>query len=204
MTSRDCRRPRATKSSAARSPERAYLADDALTLACWLALTRIERPLLVEGPAGVGKTDTRTGARRGTLARAPAHLQCYEGLDEARALYEWDYAKQILFTQLLRETAAIQTAGAKSLAEAADRLVGAGVQEAFFSERFSASAARSSALTNEKPVVMLIDEVDRSDAQFLRRSCSEVLAERQVTIPEIGTIRASSPTPLHPDEQRLA
>jgi MoxR-like ATPase len=166
-----------------------YLADDRLTLSSWLALT-LERPLLVEGPAGVGKTDLARALAE-ALSRELLRLQCYEGLDEARALYEWDYAKQILFTQLLRETAAAQTAGALSLAEAADRLAAAGADEAFFSERFLVARPLLRALTSEKPVVMLIDEIDRADAEF-EAFLLEVLAERQVTIPEIGTVRARS------------
>src|SRR5271166_6343668 len=95
-----------------------YLADDRLTLVAWLALA-LERPLLVEGPAGVGKTDLARALAEG-LSRELVRLQCYEGLDEAKALYEWDYAKQMLYTQLLRESVASQTAGSGSLADAAD------------------------------------------------------------------------------------
>ena len=164
-----------------------YLADDRLALVAWLAL-KLERPLLVEGPAGVGKTDLAR-ALAVALSRPLLRIQCYEGLDEARALYEWDYAKQILFTQLLRDTAASQTAGAKSLAEAVDRIAGA--EEAFFSERFLVERPLLRALTSEAPVVMLIDEIDRADAEF-EAFLLEVLAERQVTIPELGTIRARS------------
>ena len=164
-----------------------YLADDDLAMATWLALA-LERPLLVEGPAGVGKTDLARAASE-ALSRELVRLQCYEGLDEARALYEWDYGKQILYTQLLRETAAAQTAGARSLAEAADRLAGA--EEALFSERFLVKRPLLRALTSEAPVVMLIDEIDRSGEEF-EAFLLEVLAERQVTIPEIGTVRARS------------
>ncbi|HZU85659.1 MAG TPA: MoxR family ATPase, partial [Polyangiaceae bacterium] len=78
-----------------------YLADERLALVCWLALT-LERPLLVEGPAGVGKTDLARALAE-ALSRELVRLQCYEGLDEAKALYEWDYAKQMLYTQLLRD-----------------------------------------------------------------------------------------------------
>jgi MoxR-like ATPase len=164
-----------------------YLADDRLALACWLALT-LERPLLVEGPAGVGKTDLARALAE-ALSRELLRLQCYEGLDEAKALYEWDYAKQILYTQLLRDAASAQTAGAASLTEAVGRIAGA--EEAFFSERFLVKRPLLKALTSEAPVVMLIDEVDRADAEF-EAFLLEVLAERQVTIPELGTIRARS------------
>jgi len=109
-----------------------YLADDRLALVSWLAL-ELGRPLLVEGPAGVGKTDLARALAEG-LARDLVRLQCYEGLDEAKALYEWDYAKQMLYTQLLREAVSTQTAGAKTLAEAADLVAGA--DAAFFSRRF--------------------------------------------------------------------
>src|ERR1700677_3147314 len=95
-----------------------YLADDRLALVAWLALS-LERPLLVEGPAGVGKTDLARALAE-ALSRELIRLQCYEGLDEAKALYEWDYAKQMLYTQLLRESVATRTAGATTLAEAAD------------------------------------------------------------------------------------
>ncbi|HEY5147291.1 MAG TPA: AAA family ATPase, partial [Polyangiaceae bacterium] len=97
-----------------------YLASDELALVAWLALA-LERPLLVEGPAGVGKTDLARALSE-AMSRELVRLQCYEGLDEARALYEWDYAKQMLYTQLLRESVSAQTAGAATLTEAADRV----------------------------------------------------------------------------------
>jgi MoxR-like ATPase len=164
-----------------------YLADDRLALVSWLAL-ELERPLLVEGPAGVGKTDLARALAEG-LSRELVRLQCYEGLDEAKALYEWDYAKQMLYTQLLREAVATQTAGAKSLAEAADLVAGA--DAAFFSRRFLVERPLLRALTSDKPVVMLIDEVDRADPEF-EAFLLEVLAEGQVTIPELGTVRAKT------------
>ena len=164
-----------------------YLADDRLALVSWLAL-ELERPLLVEGPAGVGKTDLARALAEG-LSRDLIRLQCYEGLDEAKALYEWDYAKQMLYTQLLREAVATQTAGAKSLAEAADLVAGA--DAAFFSRRFLVERPLLRALTSDRPVVMLIDEVDRADPEF-EAFLLEVLAEGQVTIPELGTVRAKT------------
>src|SRR5579883_2194175 len=165
-----------------------YLADERLALLCWLALT-LERPLLVEGPAGVGKTDLARALGE-ALGRELVRLQCYEGLDEAKSLYEWDYAKQMLYTQLLRDAVGTQTAGAASLAEAADRIAGA--DAAFFSRRFLVERPLLRALTSASPVVMLVDEVDRSDPEF-EAFLLEILAERQVTIPELGTVRAASP-----------
>jgi MoxR-like ATPase len=164
-----------------------YLADDRLALVAYLALA-LEKPLLVEGPAGVGKTDLARALSE-ALSRDLVRLQCYEGLDEAKALYEWDYAKQMLYTQLLRDSVATQTAGAGSLEDAADRLAGA--DAAFFSKRFLVERPLLHALTSEKPVVMLVDEVDRADPEF-EAFLLEVLAERQVTIPELGTVRAKT------------
>ncbi len=164
-----------------------YLADERLALIAFLAL-ELERPLLVEGPAGVGKTDLARALGE-ALSRSLVRLQCYEGLDEAKALYEWDYAKQMLYTQLLRDTVSGQTAGAATVAEAADRVAGA--DAAFFSRRFLVERPLLRALTSEEPVVMLIDEVDRADPEF-EAFLLEILAERQVTIPELGTVRAKS------------
>ncbi len=167
-----------------------YLASEEIAIAAWLALA-LERPLLVEGPAGVGKTDLARALAE-ALGRELVRLQCYEGLDEAKALYEWDYAKQMLYTQLLREAAIAETTGASSLADAADRVAGA--DAAFFSRRFLIERPLLRALSSEAPVVMLIDEIDRADPEF-EAFLLEILAERQATIPELGTVRAKS-TPL--------
>ena len=164
-----------------------YLADERLSLVSWLAL-RLARPLLVEGPAGVGKTDLARALAEAS-SRELVRLQCYEGLDEAKALYEWDYAKQMLYTQLLRESVAVHTAGAGSLVDAAERLATA--DAAFFSRRFLIERPLLRALTSERPAVMLIDEVDRADPEF-EAFLLEVLSEEQVTIPELGTVRAKT------------
>jgi MoxR-like ATPase len=162
-----------------------YLADSRTAMAAWLAL-KLSRPLLLEGPPGVGKTDLARALAEG-LERPLIRLQCYEGLDEAKALYEWDYAKQMLYTQLLRDAVAGRTEGATSLTEAAERVGDA--ESALFGPKFLLARPLLRALTSDEPVVLLIDEVDRSDPEF-EAFLLELLAEGQVTIPEIGTMKA--------------
>ena len=144
------------------------------------------KPVLVEGPAGVGKTELSKAVAR-SLERRLIRLQCYEGLDEAKALYEWEYAKQLLYTQMVKEKIDDVITGAGSLSEAVDRI--ASQEDAFFSERFIQPRPLLQAIESEQPAVLLVDEVDKSDPEF-EAFLLEVLSDFQVTIPELGTRRA--------------
>jgi MoxR-like ATPase len=163
-----------------------YVADRPLATTLYLA-DRLGKPILAEGPAGVGKTE---------LAKAIAaisgsellRLQCYEGLDEAKTLYEWEYPKQLLYTQILRDKIGEVVAGAADLRAAVDLI--AAQEDAFFSDRFLLKRPLLKAITSPARAVLLIDEVDRAEAE-LEAFFLEVLAEFQVTVPELGTLRAA-------------
>jgi MoxR-like ATPase len=142
-----------------------------------------QKPVLVEGPAGVGKTELSKAVAR-SLERELIRLQCYEGLDESKALYEWEYAKQLLYTQMVKEKIDDVVSGAHNLPEAVDLI--AAQEDAFFSERFIQPRPLLQAISSAKPVVLLVDEVDKSDPEF-EAFLLEVLSDFQVSIPELGT-----------------
>lgn len=165
-----------------------YIADRSLATTLFLA-DRLGKPILAEGPAGVGKTELAK-ALATILGTDLVRLQCYEGLDEAKTLYEWEYPKQLLYTQILRDKVGEVLAGARDLREAVDRI--AAQEDAFFSERFLLARPLLRAIRAEHRAVLLIDEVDRAEAE-LEAFFLEVLAEMQVTVPELGTLRAKAP-----------
>lgn len=162
-----------------------YIASDEIATIMYLS-QQLGKPLLTEGPAGVGKTELAK-AIAGATGRELIRLQCYEGLDETKALYEWEYAKQLLYTQLLRDKLQESLSGAKSLTEAADRL--ANEEDVFFSMRFLLQRPLLKAILSEQPTVLLIDEIDRADAEF-EAFLLEVLSDFQVSVPELGTLEA--------------
>lgn len=162
-----------------------YIASDDIATVLFLA-ERLEKPVLVEGPAGVGKTELAK-AWAAASGRELIRLQCYEGLDETKALYEWEYAKQMLYTQLLRDKLHDLLADAPTLSAAADRL--AAEEDVFFSMRFLLPRPLLRAILAERPTLLLIDEIDRSDPE-MEAFLLEVLSDFQVTVPELGTIRA--------------
>src|SRR5450432_762598 len=163
-----------------------YLPSAEIASSAFLA-DRLEKPILVEGPAGVGKTELARALATAT-GRVLLRLQCYEGLDESKALYEWEYAKQLLYTQLLKDKIAETIAGATTLSQAADRI--AGSEDLFFSERFLLPRPILAAVRSKVPALLLIDEVDKADPEF-EAFLLEVLADNAVTVPELGTIRAT-------------
>ena len=154
-----------------------YLADRSLSTALFLAL-RLDRPLFLEGEAGVGKTEI-ANVLAATLGRRLVRLQCYEGLDVASAVYEWNYARQMVEIRL---------------AEAAGNRDRVSIEEDIFSEKFLIKRPLLQALEAglESPPVLLIDELDRTDEPF-EAYLLEVLADFQITVPEIGTIKAEKP-----------
>jgi MoxR-like ATPase len=170
--------PTSVEDLQARLRDEAYLADRGLATALFIALS-LQRPILLEGAAGVGKTEVAK-VLAGTLGARLIRLQCYEGIDASQALYEWDYARQLLYIRSLDERQ-----GARDAA----------VFDEVFSERFLRERPLLEALRSPDPVVLLIDEVDRADEEF-EAFLLEILSDFQVSIPEIGTIQAQRTPPV--------
>ena len=156
----------------AKLDESRYIYDDSMITTLWVAL-QLGRPLLIEGAAGVGKTEIAK-VMASALDRELVRLQCYEGLDESKALYEWNYQKQLLSIQI------------KMNSHSEEELTSSLFSDSYLLERPLLRSIRS-----EKPVVLLIDEIDKADEEF-EAFLLELLAEQQVTIPEIGSIRAKT------------
>ncbi|MCH6562974.1 MAG: MoxR family ATPase [Myxococcales bacterium] len=165
--------------------DQSYICNKNIATVVFLA-SKLHKPVLVEGPAGVGKTELGRVVAR-ALGLSMIRLQCYEGLDESKALYEWEYSKQLLYTQMLRDKIGEVIEGTTSLKEAAERI--AAQDDVFFSERFIVPRPLLKAITSDSPVLLLIDEVDKSDPEF-EAFLLEVLSDYTVSIPEIGTIQA--------------
>ncbi len=168
-----------------------YICSNQIATAVYLAF-HLRKPVLIEGPPGVGKTElAKTTAEMFDLPLI--RLQCYEGLDEAKALYEWKYGKQLLYTQVLKETLDEVLQGAKGFRESVSRLHEFG--DIFFSEEFLEPRPLLKALREEGGCVLLLDEVDKSDHEF-ESLLLEILSDFQVSIPEIGTVKATREPPL--------
>jgi MoxR-like ATPase len=165
-----------------------YIASRRISTALYMA-AHLQKPVLVEGVAGVGKTELALSAAK-LLGLPLIRLQCYEGLDESRALYEWKYGKQLLYTQILKDHMGPALTDAPDLASAMERLHGAG--DLFFSEPFLEPRPLLQALRAEGGAVLLIDEIDKSDEAF-EAFLLEMLSAFQVSIPEVGVIRATIP-----------
>ncbi len=168
-----------------------YICSDEVATAVYLAY-HLKKPVLIEGPPGVGKTElAKTTAQM--FALPLIRLQCYEGLDESKALYEWKYGKQLLYTQVLKHTVDEVLQGAQGFAESVKRLHEFG--DIFFSEEFLEPRPLLKALREKHGCVLLIDEVDKADQEF-ESLLLEVLSDYQVSIPEIGTVKATHALPL--------
>ena len=162
-----------------------YICSEQIATCVYIA-HNLQKPVMVEGPAGVGKTElAKTTAQ--ILDVPLVRLQCYEGLDESKALYEWKYAKQLLYTQLLKDKLSELLEGTTGLEQSMERIHSH--DDLFFSETFLEPRPLYKALHEELGCVLLIDEVDKSDPEF-EAFLLEVLSEFQVSIPELGTIKA--------------
>ncbi len=165
-----------------------YIASRPIATAVYLA-HHLRKPILVEGPAGVGKTELAK-AVSAWLGIPLVRMQCYEGLDESKALYEWKYGKQLLYTQILKDKLGTALGEEPGLEAALARLHGFG--DLFFSEHFLEPRPLLRALREPRGAVLLVDEVDKADQEF-EAFLLEILSDYQVTIPEIGTVQAVVP-----------
>ena len=165
-----------------------YIPSRQICTALFLAI-RLQKPILVEGPAGVGKTELAK-ATASFLDLPLIRMQCYEGLDESKALYEWKYGKQLLYTQILRDKLASTFADTDTLDQAMAKLGDVG--ELFFSEQFLEPRPLLRALRQPQGAVLLVDEIDKADEEF-EAFLLEILSDYAVTIPELGTQHAIVP-----------
>ena len=167
--------------------EAGYVCSKQIAATLYLAY-HLDKPILVEGPAGVGKTELAKIAA--TYIDIPLiRLQCYEGLDESKALYEWKYGKQLLYTQILKDKLSDVLKGAEGLAASMSKLHQ--YDDIFFSTHFLEPRPLLSAIRQKEGAVLLVDEVDKSDQEF-EAFLLEILSDFQVSVPEIGTIKALS------------
>ena len=167
---------------------RGYISNERIATSVFLA-QHLRKPILVEGPPGVGKTELAIATSE-MLDLPLIRLQCYEGLDEAKALYEWKYGKQLLYTQVLKEKLGDLMQDAKTLTESMEKLHG--FSDVFFSEEFLEPRPLLKALQAENGAVLLIDEIDKSDYEF-EAYLLEILSAYQISVPEIGVIKAIVP-----------
>ena len=165
-----------------------YVASRQIATAILIA-QNLDKPILVEGSAGVGKTELALSTAA-LLGLPLIRMQCYEGLDESKALYEWKYGKQLLYTQVLKDKIGDVLQGAVGLRDSMTQLHQ--FSDVFFSEDFLEPRPLLKALQHDDGVVLLIDEIDKSDEEF-EAFLLEILSAFQVTIPEIGTIKAKTP-----------
>ncbi len=165
-----------------------YISTQQISTALYIA-QNLRKPILIEGPAGVGKTDLAQSTAKYTELPL-IRLQCYEGLDEGKALYEWKYGKQLLYTQILKEKLHDILGDADSLSSSLDKLHD--FDDLFFSEGFLEPRPLLTALRQKEGAVLLIDEIDKSDEEF-EAFLLEILSEYQVTIPELGTVKSDVP-----------